>query len=49
LIKYLKWVDKMQAKVQEGHPLPDDPDVAVVILTIVVMMGFVVPADCRIY
>lgn len=42
LIKYLKWVDKMQAKVRKATRYPMIL-ICVVILTIVVMMGFVVP------
>lgn len=42
LIKYLKWVDKMQAKVRKATRYPMIL-IGVVILTIVVMMGFVVP------
>ncbi len=42
LIKYLKWVDKMQAKVRKATRYPIIL-ICVVILTIVVMMGFVVP------
>lgn len=42
LIKYLKWVDKMQAKIRKATRYPMIL-VAVVILTVVVMMGFVVP------
>ncbi len=42
LIKYLKWVDKMQAKVRKATRYPMIL-VAVVIATIVIMMGFVVP------
>ncbi|QQG35694.1 MAG: type II secretion system F family protein [Micavibrio aeruginosavorus] len=42
LIKYLKWVDKMQAKVRKATRYPMIL-VAVVILTVVIMMGFVVP------
>ncbi len=42
LIKYLKWVDKMQAKVRKATRYPMIL-VAVVIATVVIMMGFVVP------
>ncbi len=42
LIKYLKWVDKMQAKVRKATRYPMVV-LAVVVLTITVMMGFVVP------
>lgn len=42
LIKYLKWVDKMQAKVRKATRYPMIL-VVVVILTVVIMMGFVVP------
>ncbi len=42
LIKYLKWVDKMQAKVRKATRYPMIL-VAVVILTVVIMLGFVVP------
>lgn len=42
LIKYLKWVDKMQAKVRKATRYPMIL-IGVVILTIVVMMGVVVP------
>lgn len=42
LIKYLKWIDKMQAKVRKATRYPMIL-VAVVILTVVIMLGFVVP------
>lgn len=42
LIKYLKWVDKMQAKVRKATRYPMIL-VAVVILTVVIMLGMVVP------
>lgn len=42
LIKYLKWVDDMQSKVRKATRYPMIL-VAVVILTVVVMLGFVVP------
>ncbi|AEP09861.1 type II secretion system F family protein [Micavibrio aeruginosavorus] len=42
LIKYLKWVDQMQAKVRKATRYPTIL-VVVVIATIVVMMSFVVP------
>ncbi len=42
LIKYLKWVDKMQVKVKKATRYPMIL-VAVVVLTVVVMLGFVVP------
>ena len=42
LIKYLKWIDKMQAKIRKATRYPTIL-VIVVILTVVVMMGFVVP------
>lgn len=42
LIKFLKWVDKMQAKVRKATRYPTIL-VLVIILTITVMMGFVVP------
>lgn len=42
LIKYLKWVDDMQTKVRKATRYPMIL-VTVVILTIVVMMGYVVP------
>lgn len=42
LIKYLKWVDKMQAKVRKATRYPTIL-VVVVIATVVIMMGFVVP------
>ncbi|MDB5490518.1 MAG: bacterial type secretion system domain protein [Micavibrio sp.] len=42
LVKYLKWVDDMQTKVRKATRYPTIL-VVVVILTIVVMMGFVVP------
>lgn len=42
LVKYLKWVDDMQTKVRKATRYPTIL-VIVVILTVVVMMGFVVP------
>lgn len=42
LVKYLKWVDEMQTKVRKATRYPMIL-VAVVILTIVVMLGYVVP------
>ncbi len=42
LIKYLKWVDQMQAKIRKATRYPMIL-MAVIVLTIVVMMGFVVP------
>lgn len=42
LVKYLKWVDEMQTKVRKATRYPTIL-VIVVILTVVVMMGFVVP------
>ena len=42
LVKYLKWVDEMQMKVRKATRYPTIL-LVVVILTIVVMMGFVVP------
>jgi type IV pilus assembly protein PilC len=42
LVKYLKWVDQMQSRVRKATRYPMIL-VAVVILTVVVMMGFVVP------
>jgi type IV pilus assembly protein PilC len=42
LVKYLKWVDQMQAKVRKATRYPMIL-VVVVILTIVIMMGIVVP------
>jgi type IV pilus assembly protein PilC len=42
LVKYLKWVDEMQTKVRKATRYPMIL-VSVVILTIVVMMGYVVP------
>lgn len=42
LIKYLKWVDEMQAKIRKATRYPMIL-VAVVILTISIMMGWVVP------
>lgn len=42
LIKYLKWVDEMQTKVRKATRYPMIL-VVVVVLTIVVMMGYVVP------
>ncbi len=42
LIKYLKWIDKMQARIRKATRYPMIL-VAVVILTVVVMMGMVVP------
>jgi len=42
LIKYLKWVDDMQSKIKKATRYPTIL-LVVVILTIVVMMGFVVP------
>lgn len=42
LIKFLKWVDKMQAKVRKATRYPTIL-ILVIILTITVMMGFVVP------
>jgi len=42
LVKYLKWVDDMQVKVRKATRYPTIL-LVVVILTIVVMMGFVVP------
>ena len=42
LVKYLKWVDDMQSKVRKATRYPMIVCV-VVLLTIVVMMGFVVP------
>lgn len=42
LIKYLKWIDKMQSKIRKATRYPTIL-VIVVILTVVVMMGFVVP------
>ncbi len=42
LVKYLKWVDKMQAKVRKATRYPMIL-VVVVILTVVVMLGMVVP------
>jgi len=42
LVKYLKWVDDMQMKVRKATRYPTIL-LVVVILTIVVMMGFVVP------
>ena len=42
LVKFLKWIDRMQAKVRKATRYPMIL-VAVVILTIVVMMGYVVP------
>jgi len=42
LVKYLKWVDAMQSKIKKATRYPIIVT-GVVILTIVVMMGFVVP------
>ena len=42
LIKYLKWVDDMQSKIKKATRYPTIL-LVVVIMTIVVMMGFVVP------
>jgi type IV pilus assembly protein PilC len=42
LVKYLKWVDDMQTKVRKATRYPMIL-MAVVVLTIVVMMGYVVP------
>ena len=42
LVKYLKWVDKMQSKIRKATRYPMIVTV-VVILTIVIMMGYVVP------
>ncbi len=42
LVKYLKWVDKMQAKVRKATRYPIIL-VIVVILTVVIMLGMVVP------
>lgn len=42
LIKYLKWVDDMQSKIKKATRYPTIL-LVVVILTIVVMMGYVVP------
>ncbi len=42
LIKYLKWVDDMQSKIKKATRYPMIL-LATVILTVVVMMGFVVP------
>lgn len=42
LVKYLKWVDDMQTKIRKATRYPTIL-LLVVILTIVVMMGFVVP------
>lgn len=42
LVKYLKWVDEMQTKIRKATRYPTILLVAV-ILTIVVMMGYVVP------
>ncbi len=42
LVKYLKWVDQMQAKIRKATRYPIIL-VVVVILTVVIMMGFVVP------
>jgi type IV pilus assembly protein PilC len=42
LIKYLKWVDKMQSKIRKATRYPMILMV-VIVLTITIMMGFVVP------
>jgi type IV pilus assembly protein PilC len=42
LVKYLKWVDQMQSKIRKATRYPMIVT-GVVILTVVVMMGFVVP------
>ncbi len=42
LVKYLKWVDDMQTKIRKATRYPTIL-LVVVVLTIVVMMGFVVP------
>ncbi len=42
LIKYLKWLDAMQSKIKKATRYPMIL-LAVVILTVVIMMGFVVP------
>ncbi len=42
LVKYLKWVDQMQAKIRKATRYPMIL-LSVIVLTIVVMMGYVVP------